>query len=203
MTRKRPLAKVWLVGFTSLLLLGTLLSCQGFFVTPTLTSIQLTPQNPSVGVGGALQLSATGVNNDGTAGTLGAVTFTSSNPQIATVTSSGMVTGIAAGTATISATSGTASGSTTITVGGSGTSGLTIAPTNQTVSVTTGAVQFTATSGAQDVTSSCTWTSANTSVAQFSALTPGSATLVGQGTTTITATCGTAGTGTTDLTVGP
>jgi hypothetical protein len=202
MTAKHRIARSALVGLAPLLL-WAVVSCNGFFVTPTLSSIQLTPQNPSVAVGGALQLSVTGVNNDGTAGTLGAVTFTSSNPQIATVSASGMVTGVTAGTAIISAASGTVSGDTTVNVGGSGSGGLSIAPANETVSITVGSVQFTATSGGQDVTTTCTWTSSDTTVAQFNALTAGSATLLAQGGTTITATCGTTGTATTTLTVGP
>lgn len=187
------------------LLLGALVSCTGFFVTPKLTSIQLAPQNQSVPVGGTVQLTATGVNNDGTVGTLGPISFSSSNVQIATVSGTGVVTGISAGTATITATANGVSGSTTVDVGGSGT-GLTIAPANETASITLGSVQFSAASGGQDVTSTCTWTSSDTAVAQFSALTTGLANLVGQGTTTITATCpvnGLSTTATTSLTVGP
>lgn len=201
MTAKRVIVRLGLLGLLPLLL-WAVVACQGFFVKPTLTSIQLNPQNPTVAVGGALQLNATGVNNDGTAGTLGTVTFTSSNPQVATVSSTGLVTGVAAGTAMITAASGSVTGTTTVTVGGTGTSGVTIAPADQTVSITTGAVQFTASNNGQDVTSTCTWTSSNTAVAQFSATTPGSATLLSQGTTTISASC-TAGSATTNLTVGP
>jgi uncharacterized protein YjdB len=44
------------------------------------------------------------------------VTWISSKTQVATVNSSGLVTAVAAGTTTITATSGTISGNTTLTV---------------------------------------------------------------------------------------
>ena len=201
-TRKNRIARFGLLGVAPLLL-WAVVSCTGFFVTPKLTSIQLAPQNQAVPVGGTVQLTATGVNNDGTAGTLGSLSFSSSNVQIATVSSTGVVTGVSVGTTTITATSGTVSGSTTVNVGGTGTGGLTIAPANQMVSVTTGSLQFTASNAGQDVTASCTWTSSNTTVAQFSGTPTGMATLVGQGSATITANCGSTGTATTNLTVGP
>ncbi len=186
-------------------MLAGLTSCSGFFVDQTLTSIQVTPQSGSVAIGGTVQMAATGINNDGTTAALPTVNWTSSNPQVATVAANGVVTGVSAGTATITATSGTVTGTAMMTAGGSVTAGLTIAPANQTVSVTTRALQFTATSNGQDVTASSTWSSSNTAVAQFNAGSS-TATLVGQGTTTITATFtsgGTTSTGTTTLNVGP
>ena len=179
-------------------------SC-GFFVAQQVTSLQVNPPTASVQTGNSLSLTATAVNNDGSRGTATNVNWTSSNPQIATVSTAGMVTGVSPGTATITATSGTLSGAATVTVG-STSSSVTIAPANSTVSLATGAVQFTATVNGEDVTASTTWTSSNTSVGQFSAAGVGLLTLTGQGTTTITATGtvnGSTVSGTTNLTVTP
>lgn len=196
-----------LSGLVVLLVVGWT-ACNGFFVDETLTSITVNPQNASVTTGGTSQLTATGVNNDGTPANLSNVTWTSSNTQIATVSTTGLVTGVSTGTATITATVGSVSGTTTVTVSATNTGTLTISPANQTVSSTQGAIQFSATFNGQDVTASSVWTSSNTAVAQFSIGTAtGLATFAGQGTTTITASFtpngGSKVTGTTQLTVGP
>lgn len=180
-------------------------SC-GFFVPQTLTSIQISPQNPSVTVGATTQLTAAGVNSDGTRANLTNVTWSSSATSVATVSPTGVVTGVSTGTATITATAQGLAGTTTVTVGsGGGTGTLTITPANQTASLAQGSVQFSATLNGQDVTASSTFSSSNTAVAQFG-VTPGLATLKGQGTTTITASVVSGGstvTGSTNLTVGP
>lgn len=180
-------------------------SC-GFFVPETLTSVTVNPATASVNVGATTQLSATGVNSDGTPANLRNVTWTSSATGVATVSSTGVVTGVSTGTATITATAQNLSGTSTVTVGSGGGAGtLTVAPANQTVSSSVGSVQFSASFNGQDVTASSTFTSSNTAVAQFVS-TAGLATLTGQGTTTISASFvsgGTTVTGTTQLTVGP
>jgi len=188
----------------AILVLTGLSGC-AFFVDQTLSSIQVSPQSPSVALGGTTQLTAKGVNNDGSSATLSNVNWSSSNTQVATVSASGLVTGVSAGSSTITASSGTVSGSTTVTVG-SNAGSLTITPANQTVSSFNGVQQFTATFNGQDVTADSTWSSSNALVAQFLGAPVGLATFAGQGTTTITATfisnSGTV-TGSTSLTVGP
>ena len=82
-------------------------------------SISVTPSSGSVAVGATLNLTAT------TSGGTGSVTWTSSNTNVATVDSSGVVTGVAAGSATIT---GTYSGETdtcavTVTASGGGGGG--------------------------------------------------------------------------------
>ena len=181
------------------------ISCRGFFVSPTLTSITVAPQNASVNIGSTLQFTATGVNNDGTNASLHNLTWSSSAPTIATITSSGLAKGVASGTSTITATDGGVTGSSSLTVG-STTNILTIAPANSTVSLSTNGntLQFNATLNGQNVTSSTTWSSSNTSVATFSTSSPGLATLTSTGSTTITATSnanGSNASGTTSLTV--
>lgn len=189
----------------SLLVVFGASSC-AFFVAESLTSIQVNPSSASVGVGQTQQLTATGVNNDGSQSNLTNVAWSSSNTQVATVSTTGLVSGVTAGSATISATVSGLSGTSSITVGSSSGGAVQINPANQTVSSTQGAVQFAATLNGQDVTSLASFTSSNPAVAQFGGFSPGVATLVGMGTTTITATVtsnGTTNTGSTNLTVGP
>ncbi|HYW09622.1 MAG TPA: Ig-like domain-containing protein [Longimicrobium sp.] len=72
---------------------------------PVFTSLTLTPATPSVAVGATVQLAATPRDQNGQpmAG-LPAAVFTSSTPTVATVNGSGVVTGVAQGTSTITAT---------------------------------------------------------------------------------------------------
>src|SRR5439155_26499730 len=67
-------------------------------------SVTVSPAAPSVLVGAALQLTATPQDVNGNAITGRTLTWTSSAPAVATVSSTGLVTGMAAGAATITAT---------------------------------------------------------------------------------------------------
>lgn len=83
----------------------------------TLVSIAISPANPILAPGATQQLVATGTYSDGTTRDLGGIAgWMSSATQFATVTSGGVVSAVAAGFATITATSGTISVSTTVTV---------------------------------------------------------------------------------------
>jgi hypothetical protein len=83
----------------------------------TLTSISVTPANPTGTVGGTLAFTATGTYSDNSTQVLNSgVTWSSSKTAIATVNSSGTATELAVGTSTITATVGSVSGSTTLTV---------------------------------------------------------------------------------------
>lgn len=87
------------------------------FTALTLTSIAVSPTNPSVASGSSVPFTATGNYSDGSTQNLTAqVTWTSSNSGVATINASGVATGIAGGSTTISATQGTTTGSTTLTV---------------------------------------------------------------------------------------
>ncbi len=98
--------------------------------TATLQSIAVTPASPTLAGGATQQLAATGTYADGsTANITALVTWTSGAPSIATVSASGLLTGVGSGTAVITATSGGISGSTTSAVTPAGTaSTLTIYP---------------------------------------------------------------------------
>ncbi len=182
-----------LVTLTTVALL-LVTGCQGFFVDPVLTGITITPATPSITVGSTQQMVATGTFNDGSTGTITTnVTWSTSNSNVATVSTSGLVTGVVAGTATITAASGTVSASTTVTVVVANLVSIAVNPTN--ASITKGASQsFTATGTLKDgstvdITNSVTWKSSNGAVATID--NTGRATALAAGTTNITATSGT------------
>ena len=85
----------------------------------TLVSIAVTPVNPTMGIGVSQQFTATGTYSDSSTQNLTTqVTWTSSNTGVATITTNGLATGIAAGSTTISAALSGVSGNTTLTVQG-------------------------------------------------------------------------------------
>jgi uncharacterized protein YjdB len=82
-----------------------------------LTSINITPANPSLSAGSTQQLKATATYNDNSMGDVTAtVTWTSSAPSVATVNAAGLLSAVAQGTATISAVSGSVSATDSITI---------------------------------------------------------------------------------------
>jgi hypothetical protein len=185
--RKWLLFSVFL-GLVSLVGVG----CRGFFVNPTLTSMTVTPASPNLQIGGTLQLIATGNNDDGSTKNLTtSSTWTTSDASKVTVSSTGLVKGIASTTGvTITATNGTVSGTDTVTVGQT-TQTLSLSsspssPISLTIVGSNSTITFTATLNGSDVTNSTTFTSNNTSV--ISAPSGNTATIVGVGSATITAT---------------
>jgi len=65
----------------------------------TLASVNVTPDTPSLPAGGNQQFTLTGSYSDGTSADVsGQATWTSSNPSVATVSTTGLVTAVAAGT---------------------------------------------------------------------------------------------------------
>ncbi len=93
---------------------------------PALVSIAVTPANASVQVGSTpAQYTATGTYSDNSTQNLtSSVTWASTTTSVATITSAGVVTPVAAGSTTIQATSGSIIGSTGLTVTSSGSGGL-------------------------------------------------------------------------------
>jgi uncharacterized protein YjdB len=165
----------------------------------TVTSIQITPTNPTVLVNGGLNFVATVIYSDFTsANVTGEATWTSSMASVASVSngfgSRGRATGLASGTTTITATYMGAMGSTTLTVTSATISSIQVTPTTPT-SPTGVRVAFRATAvlsdnTSQDVTAAATFTSSDESVATISNTnaTRGQATALKAGTTTIKAT---------------
>jgi trimeric autotransporter adhesin len=113
-----------LAAFGALTTLALAVSCTGFFQNPTVSTITIDPPTPAVSVGANLQLSAAATYNDGSTGTLtggtsctgSTVCWSSSDTTIATITTGGLLTGVATGTTTITASSAAISGTTTATV---------------------------------------------------------------------------------------
>ena len=162
-------------------------------VSTSVVSISVTPADPSIPVGVTKQFAASGAYSDGTSHNITAqVTWSSSNPSVATVNGSGLATAASAGTATITATSGSISGNTTLTVTSATLSSVAVTPANPSIPVGL-AEQFTA-SGTysdgtnHDITAQVTWQSSNLSVATVNG--SGLATAASAGTATITATSG-------------
>ena len=113
-----------------------------------LQSIAVTPLNPSIVVGGQQQFTATGTYSDGSHQDLtNSATWTSSILSVATINTTGLATGIAAGSTTIQAAVGLINGSTSLTV----TAGFSVSPRVAVVTFTQ-TQQFTATSGFGSVT---------------------------------------------------
>ncbi len=83
----------------------------------TVTSIAVTPQGASFAAGSTQQFTATATYSNGsTANVTSSAAWSSSNTSVATIDASGLATGIAAGSTTISASLDTISGSDPVTV---------------------------------------------------------------------------------------
>ncbi len=117
--------KLRLAGtFALLVALALTISCTGFFVNPTLTTITVDPPTPSINQGASQQMSATGTFQDGSTSTLtggtscsgNTVCWSSSDTTVVAITTGGLATGVAQGTATITAASGAITGTTQATV---------------------------------------------------------------------------------------
>lgn len=91
----------------------------------TISSLSISPSGPSVAVGGTSQLTMTALNAAGSAVLVSAssVTWTSLNTAIASVSSAGLVTGVAGGNATIQVTESESGKAATVAVTVTATSG--------------------------------------------------------------------------------
>jgi len=203
-----------------LLLLAFGVSCD-WFVNATLNSINIVPSSVSLTtLNSTQQLTATGTYSDNSTKNLTSnpgTSWSSSDPTIASVSSTGLVKALVvtstANDITITATnvssSGAVSGTSTVCVGttctGSSSGTVTISPDTTSYSLTGvggvgAALNFSATVDGSTV--SATWSSSDTAVINFTNTSTGIAAFEGQGTTTITASTS-SGTGTLTITVGP
>ena len=166
-------------------------------------SVTVTPSSANVAITGTVQLTATPKDANGNPLTGRAISWSSSDNTIATVSSSGLVTGVAAGTVTITATSEGKSGTASVTVAGAPVATVTVTPA--TASVQAGqTVQLTAT--LKDANGNIltgrvvTWSSSNSTAASVNST--GLVTAKAAGSATITATSE-GKTGTSAITVTP
>jgi trimeric autotransporter adhesin len=100
------------------------------------------------------------------------VTWASSAPKVATISTNGMVSSLSEGTTNISASLSSRKASTVLTIGPAALTSLTLTPTSAKIAKFTGQ-QFTATGkftngSAQNISSLVTWTSSQTTVASIS-----------------------------------
>tara|TARA_R110000737_G_scaffold18342_2_gene36331 strand:+ start:5267 stop:7669 length:2403 start_codon:yes stop_codon:yes gene_type:complete len=140
----------------------------------TLSTLAITPVQPSIANGLTKQFIAIGTYSDGTSPDVSAsVTWSSSDPLVAMVNETGVATAITTGTSVISATFETLSATSTLTVTDAVLSSITLSPVEP--SIAKGLTQqFTATGTysdgiSVDITSSATWSSADTLVATVNA----------------------------------
>jgi uncharacterized protein YjdB len=190
----------------ALLMIGLVMPFVGCTSPSGLDSIQVTPATQSLTIGQSAQFSATGTygnkNHTSTKDVTGLVSWSSSNPSVATVSASGLATAVGAGSTTIIASAAAFNGPTsasatlTVTSTGGGSAGGSIAsiaiiPSSQTVSAPGQTAQFlaigTTSSGATvNLTNQVAWSSSSPQIATIGAAT-GLATAVGAGTAAITA----------------
>ena len=152
-------------------------------------AVTVSPAAPTVQVGQTAQLTATPQDANGTPLSGRAVTWASNNTAVAMVNGSGLVTAVATGAATITATSEGQSGTAVVTVSNVPVASVTVTPAS--ASVPQGAtVQLTATprdaNGTALTGRVVTWGSNNTAVATVSG--SGLVSGAGAGSATITAT---------------
>src|SRR5208337_468944 len=188
----------------AVLLCLTSAGCDGFFISPSISSIYITPSAATVSVNNTQQLTATATYSDGSKNTITGnnVGWSSSNDAVATITNGGLVTGVAVGSATMTASSEGVTGTATVTVTVQNLTTIAITTTqgstnNQCPCTIPGSpnvtLQFYAyanMSSSQDITNAVTWTTSNPSVATISnGLSSGNGLVTSQntGTTVITA----------------
>src|SRR5207244_167565 len=135
-------------------------------------SVTVSPASASVPVGQAVQLTATPKDASGNPLTGRTVTWASSNTSVGTVNASGLVTGVVAGSTTITATAEGKSGTSVVTVTLVPVASVTVSPAPASVQAGQ-TVQLTATpkdaNGNTLTGRTVTWASSNTSVGTVNA----------------------------------
>lgn len=146
---------------------GVLSNTASLTVNNGLVSIAVTPTNASINTGGTQQFTATGTYADHTTADIStAVTWLSSNTSVGTINTTGLATGVAAGSSTITASqSGITSTGAMLNVSNPLVS-IAVTPTPGFVTPRS-SLQFTATGtfndgSMQNITQTVTWNSSNT-----------------------------------------
>ncbi len=174
---------------------------------PVVDRVTVSPSSVSIKEGGTQQFSATAFDSDNTMISGKTFVWSSSRTSVATINSSGLATGVDAGSTTITATVGGVSGTATLTVTEPPPVVARVAVSPSSVSIEEGGTQrFSATAYDSDNTKisgkTFTWTSSSASVATINS--SGLATGVDAGSTTIRATVdGVSGTATLTVTESP
>lgn len=157
----------------------------------TLSSIAISPTASSIASGNIQIFSATGTYSDGSSQDLSSsVTWSSNNNAVATISSTGIATGVSEGSTTITATLGEKSGSTTLTITAATLNSIQVTPISATI-VKNGSQTFVATGiysngSSQVISNLVNWSSSNSAIASVAS--NGEATGFTNGSVTITAT---------------
>jgi hypothetical protein len=142
-------------GFALLATVALGVGCRGFFQNPTLTSIAVSPTAPQVQLGLTQQLQVFGTYNDGSRNQVkSGISWSSSAPTIASINAtSGILTGVQTGTATITANAQGLSSTASATVFLSGITQIIVTPSTWNFSAAKGSTQtFTAKATANGTT---------------------------------------------------
>jgi len=193
---------------------GTISGSTQLIVTgASLTSIAVTPANPTVALGLAVPFTATGTFSDGSTQPITSLVYWSSSADaVASISnasgSEGLATTLSAGVSTITASLTGVTGASVMTVTAKMLTSIAVSPVSPSIAKGT-TQQFAATgtysdASTADITAQVNWNSADTGVATVSNASGshGFATGVNTGTSTITASMGTVS-GSTVLTVSP
>lgn len=182
-------------------------SLSGTGQPPNLVSIAVSLGSTSIPLGSTRQFAALGTYTDGSTQDLtSASTWNSSSPQVASISTGGLVTSAAIGSTNITATSGSISGSANVAVTPPALASIAVSPANSSIALGTNQ-QFAATGtftdgSTQDLTTAVYWNSVRTLIATVSNTpgTQGQASSVTLGSCIVSAALGSI-TGTTNLTV--
>lgn len=153
-------------------------------------SVNVSPSTVNLIVGGTQPVTATTLDAAGNTLTGRVVTWTTADPNVATVTSSGLITATGVGSTSVVATSEGQNGVVTVSVAAPSVASISISPSPATVNVAW-IVQLTATpldANGNPMTASISWSTSNPAVAVVSA--GGVVTGVSSGSATITASSG-------------
>ncbi len=202
-------SKLRLVGaFAALASLGLAISCHGFFVDPTVTSLAIGPSNLTLTPDTSFQMTATATYNDGsTSDVTGKAIWTSTDQTVAAFTSPGDLKAVPLaqlstlpGQTTVSASIGTVTSSTQtvnvcpviqtlqLTVNNSTSSATVTAPAQPKFVAT---ATFNGVSGTTDVTAFVTWNIGSNTIVSIDNTGTGTTTSGTDGTTSVSASvCG-------------
>jgi len=178
-------SKLRLIGaFAALAALALAVSCRGFFVNPTITSLAIGPANLSLAPSKSFQMSATATYSDGsTSDATGKAVWQSSDVNVATFPTPGNLTAVSLsqleaqgtlpGTTSVSASIGTVTSSSqtvnvcpvvqTLAITADNSSTSVSEPANTVVQFVANAT-FNGVTGTQNVSPSVTWTISNPAV---------------------------------------
>ena len=181
------------VGTVTICAIYQIEACSNVTVVAAVTAVVITPTNVTIPIGVQQFTATSGIGQNITA----IVTWSSSNSAVATISNTsdtqGLATGLSVGTTTITATAGAISNSTILTITAAVPT-VTLSPGRDLIQQGS-SFQFKATltntnGTTQDVTQTATWESSVPSVATVSS--QGLVTAVSMGSTTVTATSGSA-----------